>query len=107
MTKAHVVEHWERDEVGIAVRLGSNGHEVQYLRWVAPAVATIAEGSQAGPDDDAELRLPIDTARAIHEALSRFFGGAPESVSLRKDLDAERARVDKLIDYATRSVVTS
>lgn len=47
------------------------------------------------------LRLPENDARALYEALARYFGGAPDMHSLRKDYDAERARVDKFIAHLT------
>jgi hypothetical protein len=45
------------------------------------------------------LRMPIDMARALHEALSRHFGGVQDAQTLRKDYEAERQRVDRLIEH--------
>jgi len=55
--------------------------------------------------DDAPqpLRLPEDAARALYEELARYFGGAPDMATLRRDYDAERGRVDKFIAHLTRS----
>lgn len=48
------------------------------------------------------LRLEEEDARAIYEALADYFGGSGHDTrALRKDYDAERARVDRLIEYAT------
>lgn len=44
------------------------------------------------------LSLPAEAARALHDALSRHFGGTSDTLQLRKDYDAERARVDRLVD---------
>lgn len=42
------------------------------------------------------LSLPDDVARALYEALHRFYGGT-DVATLRDDLLVERARVDRLI----------
>lgn len=53
-------------------------------------------------DNDARpLVLTDDTARVLYEALARYFGGAPDMHTLRKDYDAERARVDLFIQHLT------
>lgn len=53
-------------------------------------------------DNDAQpLRLRENDARALYEALAHHFGGHPETASLRKDYEAERARVDKFITHLT------
>lgn len=49
--------------------------------------------------------LPTGMALALLDALSRHFGGTGDMRQLRKDHDAERARVDKLI--GTLSVVAT
>ena len=46
---------------------------------------------------DEEIRIPIDLARVLMDVLVRHFGGSDDSRTLRKDYDAERARVDKFI----------
>lgn len=43
------------------------------------------------------LRLGMDAAMALQEALSELQHGTSELRALRKDYEAERARVDKLI----------
>lgn len=41
-----------------------------------------------------------DVARALYEALANYFGGTGHDTrALRKDYDAERERVDKMIDH--------
>lgn len=44
------------------------------------------------------LSLRDDEARVLLAALHTYFGGADDTRLLRKDYEAERARVDKLID---------
>jgi hypothetical protein len=44
------------------------------------------------------LVLEEDEARALLDALTRYYNGAEDTRALRKDYDAERARVDKLTD---------
>lgn len=39
--------------------------------------------------------LPYDTGRALLNALTRHYHGADDTRALRRDYDAERARVDK------------
>ena len=39
--------------------------------------------------------LPYDTGRALLDALTRHYHGADDTRALRRDYDAERARVDK------------
>ena len=42
--------------------------------------------------------LPEAAARALLDALSQHFGGTGDTRQMRRDLDAERKRVDKLTD---------
>ena len=44
------------------------------------------------------IRLSHDMARGILEALLRYYGGAPDSHTVRADLLHERGRVDKVLD---------
>lgn len=48
--------------------------------------------------DEAHLRIDVAVARAMYEALGRHFGGASDVQQTRRDLDAERGRVDRLIE---------
>lgn len=51
------------------------------------------------------LSMPEDAARALHDALSRHFGGTGDTRQLRRDYDAERARVDQLTTTLTTLVL--
>lgn len=55
------------------------------------------------------LRLPEEAARALLDALAAHFGGTSEVQTLRKDYIAERARVDKMLEFVMcpRMVVTN
>lgn len=44
------------------------------------------------------VRLSHDIARALLDALLRYYGGAPDSHTVRADLVHERGRVDKMLD---------
>jgi hypothetical protein len=48
------------------------------------------------------LSLPDEFGRALLDALSAHYGGATDVLSLRRDYDAERKRVDNLIAHLTR-----
>lgn len=100
-SKAHV----EYDLGGVRVALL---RESAVTRTVAQwplgfqAWRTITEPAVTTQDDD-WLRLDEDDARAIYEALAEYFGHAGHDIrTLRKDYEAERARVDRLITYATK-----
>jgi hypothetical protein len=72
------------------------------IHWGDPTVVrTPPEASAMEPPTDAYLRIPEHVARAMYEALGRYFGGdAVDARRLRQDYDAERKRVDKFIDAA-------
>jgi hypothetical protein len=90
-TKAIVAESWQYDGVKVAVV-----REHQVLTWTQPSVV---ERDEAGEMPEAWLHLQEDDARAIYEALAQHFGGAGHDTrALRRDYDAERARVDKALD---------
>lgn len=65
-------------------------------------------GHHEAPADDVQpLRLDNDTARALYETLADYFGGSGHDTrALRKDYDAERKRVDRLIDHLTATPTT-
>lgn len=70
-----------------------------------PEVAVLQPTELVMADSDpaampvAGLHLPEDFARALLDALALHFGGTGDTRQLRKDYDAERARVDKLIGH--------
>jgi len=64
------------------------GDQLQQVHLLAEAGA---------PTSPATLHLPDDMARALLAALLRWYDGGEDTRSLRRDYDAERARVDRLI----------
>jgi hypothetical protein len=99
ISKAHI----EFDPMMMGVRIAvvrGDGPIRDVLHWELPTVKR-SEKATAGeaPDEKAWLRLGEDDARAIYEALADYFGHAGHDIrALRKDYDAERGRVDKLIN---------
>ena len=103
-TQAHVKVEWERDMVGIAVlrELGHGRREL--LQWDIPAIQTReADDSYREEQEQDRLHIREDDARAIYEALADHYGhSGHDTRALRKDYDAERARVDRLLMWVTR-----
>lgn len=88
----------ERDILGRGIRLSVSPDENQIILWGPPAVKILDPGVMA--PEDARLFLPDESARAVYEALADYFGHAGHDIrSLRKDYDAERQRVDRLIGH--------
>lgn len=88
----------EPDPRAWGIRIAIAPEQGQIVTWPeSAAVRLITEGEQL--DESDWLTLHDDTARALHEALAQHFGyGAVDARQLRADYDAERRRVDKLID---------
>lgn len=57
----------------------------------------IMQRLEGGQYESPTMILPTGMALALLDALARHFGGTGDVRQLRKDHDAERARVDKLI----------
>lgn len=100
-TRAHIKDEWERDMVGIAV-IRDHGGRREILQWGMVAIES-READEAYRVEEEQDRLHIREAdaRAIYEALAEHFGHAGHDIrTLRKDYEAERKRVDLLIDRA-------
>jgi len=96
-----VEDDWMRDKVAVLLAEADD-------RWIDVidfgAVTVTRRERDARENADIEpLRLSHDMARALYEALAKHFGGAPETATLRKDYEAERARVDVFIRYMTEA----
>ena len=92
------VLHEDPASLNLIVVLGARGPGD-----VFSAVTEIGTGSVALTRVDEAvtppaLCIPTDAARALYDALAQHFGGTSNSKQLRADYDAERARVDKLIN---------
>jgi hypothetical protein len=48
------------------------------------------------------LNMPLDMARALHDALAEYFGTTSSVLGLRSDYVHERGRVDRLIDTVSK-----
>src|SRR5687767_6504204 len=82
----------------LAVQRVGNGPLREVLTWQRPGIAVVDPQIGNGPED-AWLQLQEEDARAIYEALADYFGHAGHDIrALRRDYEAERARVDRLIE---------
>lgn len=82
-----------------------NGQFVEYLKSIDSASGgTIRSCDQheSVQLSEVELRITEDVAKSLLEALAEYFGGTGDTRQLRKDYEAERARVDKLIAVTCR-----
>lgn len=95
--RAYVSDHL----FGRGVRIHISPYEGALFDFRNMIVTTTTEAT-VEPDVQ-PLALDQGAARALYEALSRYFGGAPDMATIRKDYDAERARVDKFINHALGS----
>jgi hypothetical protein len=100
-TEAHI----EIDFIGqgIAVNvIRRNGDRIDVLMVLGtvdtfPIWRTLEPATQAPPG----LRIPDDVAKALLDALLDHYRGGHDARELRKDYDAERARVDIFIKHLT------
>lgn len=98
-SKAYAQTDLEMGGVRVAViREGNSSRMALHFGRIEVRPLT-EQDAMTTPLDDTWLRLPEDDARAIYEALADHFGHAGHDIrALRRDHDAERRRVDKLID---------
>lgn len=99
-----VEDDWMRD--GVALHIAERGETHLHILDFAGLIAHTQERAVASQEPQAAyepLRLKQDMARALYEGLAAYFGGHPETASLRKDYEAERARVDTFIAYMTEA----
>lgn len=91
-----VVDH---DLMRDGVRIAVSPRPGTVILWGHATYRILDPDEPTTLDPDAYLHLHEDVARAMYEALGRYFGGdAVDARRLRQDYDAERARVDKFID---------
>lgn len=87
--------------MGVSFRLAQVGERrTDYVTEISEntKLQSVAEG-HVGPE---ALKLPEDAARALHAALSAYFGPAPDDYRARYEeardaLTVERARVDSIL----------
>lgn len=75
-------------------RIGRGQYE--YVTAFGSPGGVVFERRDAGTEGPT-VDVPTEMARALLDALAQHFGGTGDVRQLRKDHDAERARVDKLI----------
>lgn len=95
VTQARAEFDWQ--SFGVSIHLKSHGGIARFARvdWKRLDPEAILD-SEAAP-----LRLSEEQAMAIYVALAEHFGHTGNDTrALRRDYDAERARVDKLIAHA-------
>lgn len=87
---------------GVRIGLMNSNHQVYVWENHIPTLRNIEEGHYESNDE--WLRLDEQTSRALYEALTEYYGHSSNDVkALRRDYEAERKRVDNLIEYATNS----
>lgn len=91
----------------LAIRVAARHSDSRYvvLSWPGqPELVTIeAPIGTAMPLEPAHtLHIPEEIGPALLDALSSHYGGATDVRSLRRDYDAERARVDRMIAHLTK-----
>ena len=103
MIRAQVHRDWNSFGVAILLteQLDDDTRPREIVRLVAPESGRpsfkLEEINFARPVEPT-LALPDDMARALLDALMQHYQGAEDTRALRRDYDAERARVDKLTD---------
>jgi hypothetical protein len=102
----------EQDFLGEAVKIHL-AIRTSHALWVIQGNGTIREFPRDAGTYVAEnavspyLMLPDSLARKLLDALAAHYGGVSEARQMRKDLDAERGRVDKLLDTVSRIAETN
>lgn len=92
--KAHVLSNFMAD--GISILLGEKRDDGLHI--VEPIALRAVPQPEYGTVEPTFV-LSDDMARALLQALSEHYGGAAvDARALRADYDAERRRVDRLID---------
>lgn len=92
--QAHVTDEFMID--GVAIYVSMKHDRARQLLRIG------ADGQQEWADHDPlttadpTLKLPGEAARALLDALLRFYQGAADTQTIRADLIHERNRVDKL-----------
>jgi hypothetical protein len=82
----------------------------ELLTWSLGEVRVLEESAyqNVGEDPESFLHIGEDEARALYEGLADYFGHTGHDIrALRKDYDAERKRVDLLIDRAVPKGTTA
>lgn len=96
--RAYAERDWAGDRVRIHLGVKSFDGRMHVVRDDGTVqVFEPGETATAATGEQAWLSLPEDVARKLLDELAAYFGGMSESRMVIKYLDAERARVDRLI----------
>lgn len=87
---------------GVAVHLGQDHGDGSFsILHPAELVVQRMEPDAAAVQQPPFLRIEDDMARGLLDALAAHYGGTADMRQLRKDYEAERARVDKMLAALT------
>lgn len=99
--QVHIEREWMRDGIKMLWYRSSFGQ--QTVVWNPSSGVRAVVSDDTATDQTIEpLVLTDEDARALLTALLHYYDGGEDTRTLRKDYDAERARVDRLIDTITR-----
>lgn len=98
---AYVREHFPLRN-GVSVHLIAHHDEASYIDRPSGWNMERTRLTEDQSDPEPSFALSESMARALMEALAAHFGGVSETQTLRKDYEAERARVDRLIGHLIR-----
>lgn len=106
--QAHIEQDWISRGVRLHFRrVDDSGRSFETIRFPGQPQVIVLDGAERDPfgvrpTAEDGLSLPEDYARALYEALADYYGHTGHDTrALRRDYDAERARVDRLIAVVT------
>ena len=100
-TEAHVSIDFVGQGIKVAL-IRRNGDEIRALKDLGAADRfPIWESIDPATETPIGIRIPDDVAKALLDALLDHYRGGHDARELRKDYDAERARVDIFIKHLT------
>jgi hypothetical protein len=103
MIRTRVVEDWSRGRVRVLVMDDETRMVFGPNRVFTPEDDDMPPANRELPDEAFMVDLPYQQAQLVTDALQEHFAGqkAPgDAYALRRDLDHEKTRVDKLLDFA-------
>lgn len=92
-----VTDHLNIDGVSIAIGLKLDHDNIRVMHFGGNGLP-VWEDQQIFVDVEPTMRLSHDFARALLDALLRYYQGSGDYHTLRADYIHERDRVDKMID---------